>query len=69
MAHMITSIDELTQNEAVAYFRADICLSDSDNYSLDEKREWRRCLMGRATSHSRSKGLVGTGDGPSQLRY
>ena len=36
---MITNIDELTQNEAVAYFRADLCLSDPDNYSLDEKRE------------------------------
>ena len=36
---MITNIDELTQNEAVAYFRADLCLSDPDNYTLDEKRE------------------------------
>lgn len=36
---MITNIDELTQNEAVAYFKADLCLSDPDNYSLDEKRE------------------------------
>ena len=36
---MITNIDELTQNEAVAYFRADLCLSDPHNYSLDEKRE------------------------------
>ena len=36
---MITNIDELTQNEAVAYFKADLCLSDPDNYSLDEKRK------------------------------
>ncbi|MDU0347850.1 hypothetical protein [Actinomyces sp. MRS3W] len=36
---MITNIDELTQNEAVAYFKADLCLSDPDNYSLEEKRE------------------------------
>ena len=36
---MITNIDELTQNEAVAYFRADLCLSDPDNYTLEEKRE------------------------------
>ena len=36
---MITNIDELTQNEAIAYFKADLCLSDPDNYSLDEKRE------------------------------
>ena len=35
----ITNIDELTQNEAVAYFKADLCLSDPDNYSLEEKRE------------------------------
>ena len=36
---MITNIDELTQNEAVAYFKADLCLSDPGNYTLDEKRE------------------------------
>ena len=36
---MIINIDELTQNEAVAYFKAGLCLSDSKNYSLDEKRE------------------------------
>jgi len=36
---MITNIEELTQNEAVAYLKADLCLSDPDNYSLDEKRE------------------------------
>ena len=36
---MITNIDELTQNEAVAYLKADLWLSDPDNYSLDEKRE------------------------------
>ena len=36
---MITNIDELAQNEAVAYLKADLCLSDPDNYSLDEKRE------------------------------
>ena len=37
--NMIANIDELTQNEAVAYFKADLCLSDPDNYTLDEKRE------------------------------
>ena len=37
--NMITNIDELAQNEAVAYLKADLCLSDPDNYSLDEKRE------------------------------
>ena len=26
--NMIANIDELTQNEAVAYFKADLCLSD-----------------------------------------
>jgi hypothetical protein len=36
---MITNIDELTQNEAVAYLKADLWLNDPDNYSLDEKRE------------------------------
>jgi len=36
---MITNIDELTKNEAVAYFKADLCLSDPGNYTLDEKRE------------------------------
>ena len=36
---MITNINERTQNGAVAYFRADLCLSDPDNYTLDEKRE------------------------------
>lgn len=36
---MISNVDELIQDEAVAYFRADLCLSDPKNYSLDEKRE------------------------------
>ena len=36
---MISNIEELTQNEAIAYFRADLCLSDPENYTLDEKRK------------------------------
>ena len=36
---MIANIDELTLNEAVAYFKADLCLSDPESFSLDEKRE------------------------------
>ena len=36
---MIANIDELTLNEAVAYFNADLCLSDPESFSLDEKRE------------------------------
>lgn len=36
---MIANIDELTLNEAVAYFKADLCLSDPESFSLEEKRE------------------------------
>ena len=29
---MITNIDELTQNEAVAYLKADLCHRDPENF-------------------------------------
>ena len=44
---MISDIVELAQNEAVAYFRADLCLGDPDSYSLGEKRCLRQANIAR----------------------
>lgn len=66
---MITNIDELAQDEAVAYFKADLCLSDPDNYTLDEKREI--CEEMAATSEAIPRwedvGFRGRATGPNQL--
>ena len=32
-------MDELTQAEDMAYFRADLCLSSPESYTLDEKKQ------------------------------
>lgn len=36
---MIENMQELIEDEAMAYFRADVCLGSPESFSLDEKRE------------------------------
>ena len=36
---MIENMQELIEDEAMAYFRADVCLGSPQSFSLDEKRE------------------------------
>ena len=36
---MIENMQQLIVDEAMAYFRADVCLGSPQNFSLDEKRE------------------------------
>lgn len=38
-AKMIENMQELIEDEAMAYFRADVCLGSPESFSLDEKRE------------------------------
>lgn len=37
---------ELRQDEEMAYFRADLCLSSPESYSLEEKKEICNGMMG-----------------------
>ena len=36
---MIENAQQLIEDEAMAYFRADVCLGSPQSFSLDEKRE------------------------------
>ncbi|MGQ5427090.1 hypothetical protein ACULPM_08685 [Thermophilibacter sp. ZX-H3] len=36
---MIENMQELIEDEAMAYFRADVCLGSPESFSLDERRE------------------------------
>lgn len=36
---MIENMQKLIEDEAMAYFRADVCLGSPESFSLDEKRE------------------------------
>lgn len=38
--------EELRQDEEMAYFRADLCLSSPESYSLEEKKEICNGMMG-----------------------
>ncbi len=38
-AKMIENMQELIEDETMAYFRADVCLGSPESFSLDEKRE------------------------------
>lgn len=38
-AKIIENMQELIEDEAMAYFRADVCLGSPESFSLDEKRE------------------------------
>mgnify|MGYP006916174297 CR=1 FL=1 len=40
-----TRWEELRQAEAMAYFKADICLYSPESYSLDEKKTIRNDMM------------------------
>lgn len=36
---MVENVQKLIEDEAMAYFRADVCLGSPESFSLDEKRE------------------------------
>jgi hypothetical protein len=36
---MIENMQKLIEDEAMAYFKADVCLGSPESFSLDEKRE------------------------------
>ena len=38
-AKMVENVQKLIEDEAMAYFRADVCLGSPESFSLDEKRE------------------------------
>lgn len=43
---MIANIDELTQAEDMAYFKADLCLYSPESYTLEEKRQICEDMIG-----------------------
>jgi hypothetical protein len=48
---MIENMQKLIEDEAMAYFRADVCLGSPESFSLDEKREI--CEQMESTSDGR----------------
>lgn len=52
---MIENMQELIEDEAMAYFRADVCLGSPESFSLDEKREI--CEQMESTSKAIEDGM------------
>ena len=52
---MIENMQELIADEAMAYFRADVCLGSPESFSLDEKREI--CEQMESTSKAIEDGM------------